>query len=283
MEEIEMNKWTQSIYNHLERYKIKKWNDHKKVKFRGKLYGHILSEDLKEENYMSSIVKEEAKNIKKHMYWHHLNSSQTMCLNFFVPLIKNHLLPLFFQKVLNLNVDIIDCKDCKFEYTPETGGTNFDFYVKDLKGKNYYFEIKYTEADINKKTSVEDSLHRHEVFMDLYNPKIKKNKLFVSAHIDEEMFMLEHYQAYRNMVEAINGDYSIFITMSNNHGTENEFKSATEKLGLKTKENLEKNCILLLHWEDVVAKTQYMIDEIGNKELTDYYEEFFKKYIDINN
>jgi hypothetical protein len=278
MEEIEMNKWAQSIYDHLERYKIHKWNDDKKVKFRDKLYGHILPENLKEENYMSSIVKEEAKNIKKHMYWHHLNSSQTMCLNFFVPLIKNNLLSIFFKKVLNLNVDIIDNK---FEYTPEAGGTNFDFYVKDSKDKNYYFEIKYTEADINKKTSVEDPFHRHEVFMGLYNPKIKKNKLFVSAHIDEDTFMLEHYQAYRNMVEAINGDYSIFITMSGNPGTEKEFKSATEKLGLITKEDQKKNFILLLHWEDVVAKTQYMIDELGNKELADYYEEFFKKYIDL--
>lgn len=278
MEEIEMNKWTQSIYDHLERYKIHKWNDDKKVKFRDKLYGHILPENLKEENYMSSIVKEEAKNIKKHMYWHHLNSSQTMCLNFFVPLINENLLSLFFKKVLNLNVDI---KDKKFEYTPEAGGTNFDFYVKDSKYKNYYFEIKYTEADINKKTSVEDPLHRHEVFMGLYDPKIKKNKLFVSAHIDEDTFMLEHYQAYRNMVEANNGDYSIFITMSGNSGTEKELKSATEKLGLITKKDQKKNCILLLHWEDVVAKTQYMIDELGNKELTDYYEEFFKKYIDV--
>jgi len=64
--------------------------------YRGKLYDHILPlADKKYKNkaniieyYRDDFYKSELSKIKYHKYFHHLNSSQAMCINFFYPLIK---------------------------------------------------------------------------------------------------------------------------------------------------------------------------------------------------
>lgn len=270
----EMSKWINSVYDHLGRYKASKMKKPYQVEFRNKLYNHILKVEDGDCNYLGDDATEESKNIKKHMYWHHLNSSQTMCINYFAPLIRRSLLSTFFKRILDIDAEI---SDHKFEHTPKENSTNFDFWAKDYNNKNYFFEIKYTEADVNKKTSASDP---KSAYAEFYKEDCDENPLF-KGHISFDTFMFKHYQAYRNMVKAKNGDYSIFITMDGNSGVTNELDKSIKDLGL-TRESCRDNHILLLTWQEIIEKTISLFKELGNLELTDYYCKFREKYIELD-
>lgn len=271
-----MKTWRKRVYDHLEKYKKETLKIPENGVFKGIEYGHILP---KENGPLNYIWVEKKMNynlkIKQHMYWYHLNSSQTMCINFFLPLIlkeKKDYLSLFFEKVLGINKKI---KHSEFEKELEKGSTNFDFYAEDSDGRHYYFEIKYTEYDVSKKTSTEKVKETYEKF---YQNDVKSNPTF--SKVDEDMFMNKHYQAYRNMVKAKGDDYSIFITMDGNEGVDKEIDKALADLDLNRENAREKN-IILLHWGEVVKKTLDFIYERDDQELIDYYMEFEKKYLDF--
>lgn len=82
---------------------IKDWlSEYKTTHFKGledgkwkrnkKSYSHILPDALKYDNllptYRDLFCKSNYNSIKLHSDFHHLNSSQAMCINLFYPLIK---------------------------------------------------------------------------------------------------------------------------------------------------------------------------------------------------
>ena len=268
-----MSKWTNNVYEHLSRYKALHLKKPYQVEFRNKLYGHILRVDDSECNYLGDEARDESKKIKKHMYWYHLNSSQTMCINYFAPFIKSGRLSTLFKEVFGINAEI---DDWEFEHTPKENSTNFDFWARDKKGNNYYFEIKYTEGDVNKTTSASDP---SVAFKDFYMDDYESNKLF-KGHISFDEFMYEHYQAYRNMVKAKDGDYSIFITMDGNSGVTNELNKALKDLGL-TRDNCRNHHILVLSWQKITEQTLVFVKQLNDIKLINYYTDFKEKYIDL--
>src|SRR5690554_2262105 len=129
-----------------------KWKRNKKT------YSHIFPEDKWKLNLLTPYEHElekyiEEKKIKKHTDFHHLNSSQAMCLNFFYPLIK--------EKELDIILKIIGFdKDEKVNYNSvcfekkskveKKNRTCFDFYLETTSEKKLFFEIKYCEQDFGK-------------------------------------------------------------------------------------------------------------------------------------
>ena len=103
-EDNKIMKYQEKIKQHLEHYKINVlgiqengiWKKNKKP------YGHILPEWKRNENiisYYRDFCEKLTKDFKLHSGFHHLNSSQAMCLNYFGPLI--------YEKKLSLVLDII--------------------------------------------------------------------------------------------------------------------------------------------------------------------------------
>lgn len=268
-ETLQMIEWKKIIYNHLEYYKNKELKIKNNGTYRNKEYGHILPKDQGDKNYFDDVASYVSDNkIKKHQNWYHLNSSQTMCLNFFVPLINK--MSDFFVEVLN--IEDVKVSESKFEYVPVNNSTNFDFYVIDQNKKEYFFEIKYTEDTITKKSNASNL---DVAFKKYYKEEKEASDLF--KKIDCNVFMQKHYQAYRNMVKAKGNNYSIFIVLRDNIGVNNEFDSALNDLGLKRETCGEKN-ILLFYWDDVVNKTIELVKD--DEKLKKYYENFRYKYLD---
>jgi len=237
-------------------------------------YAHILPECILMNNYMCDEAILESEKIKKHENWYHLNSSQTLCINVFVMLIIDdyYYLSKLLSNVLGFSIRIVKHE---FERVETKGSTNFDFYCEDDKGHKYYFEIKYTEKDIAKKTGASNP---KATFDEKYRTLIE-NGSYLKWCLQEDnwkVFMFNHYQAYRNIVMANEnkGDYVFFITMRHNPGTYNELLSAIRD----TNEKL--NNVKSLYWEDLIETVLKLVND--NPELSEYYKKVKQKYFDID-
>ena len=237
----------------------------------GQKYGHILPLADAEKNYLSNVSKDSLKQEERHKFWYHLNSSQTLCVNFFAPLINiengkylNDLMSKLLGKKISMKHEE---KSPKFEYVPVPKSTNFDFYFKDTNSNEYFFEIKYTEAGISESGGGRTP---SKAFVDFYEKDVLNNPMF--RNVTEDMFMNKHFQAYRNMVKGVGDNYSIFITMKSNKATYEELQSALNDLEVKETPN-----VVLLYWEELIDLVLELVKD--NEELKDYYQRFKKKYI----
>jgi hypothetical protein len=270
---ISYSKWYEMIKEHLSNYKKNELQLKENGVWvgNGQKYGHILPLADAEKNYLSNVSKDSLKQEERHKFWYHLNSSQTLCVNFFAPLINvenGKYLNDLMSKLLGKKISIKhEEKSPKFEYVPVPKSTNFDFYFKDTNSNEYFFEIKYTEAGISESGGGRTP---SKAFVNFYEKDVLNNPVF--KNVTEDMFMDKHFQAYRNMVKGIGDNYSIFITMKNNKATYEELQSALKDLKVKETPN-----IILLYWEELVDKVLELVKD--NKELKDYYQRFKKKYI----
>jgi len=255
------NNWYQIIKKHLGNYKKEVLKINENGTFRNKEYSHIIPKELGSKNYLRSSFEKLV--LKKHPDWYHMNSSQTVCVNFFAVLDNNELSKLM-SAILNREILV---KQAEFEYTPVKNSSNYDYYIQDINGNNYYFEIKYSESTIDKKSKASDKSDAYEKY---YKNDVKSNPIF--KNITENDFMTNHFQAYRNMVKGKGDDYSIFITMRSNEGTYNELKSALEDLRVKDAHNT-----ILLYWENLINDVMELFKD--KAELVSYYKEFKDKYI----
>ena len=82
--------------------------------------------------------------IKLHMDWHHMNSSQILCIAYFYSFINNkNKLQKLVTDVLKINSEV---SSAEFEYIT-SDGSNIDFVVHLKNGGTVFFEIKYTERE----------------------------------------------------------------------------------------------------------------------------------------
>lgn len=156
---VNLRNFQTSVKQHLGSYKKDKLGNLQCGKWRDNFYAHILPQKEEKLNiidkYRNDFYSSEYSKINFHKYFHHLNSSQAMCINFFYPLIKEKSL----ESVLNcmkINGEInYTSDDICFEKESELDkyegrSTNFDFYIKLKSGVQLYFEIKYTENGFGK-------------------------------------------------------------------------------------------------------------------------------------
>lgn len=249
-------------------------------------YEHILHKNKYElniiEKYRRDFFQSDYyKSITLHKYFHHLNSSQALCINFFYPLIKENLLESILS-VMGIEGDInYNPNDICFEKVSklETNigrKTNFDFYIKLDSGIKIYFEIKYTENGFGKvKKDKEHKVYKDhkKKFYDIYMPLIKNNHAIKESFKTEEKF-LNNYQIMRNIAHISKESYVIFIYPKENNGIRKAALSAREKI-------IEKGWgdhFILFTWEDLIKQLEY---SLNSKELIDYYnKEFSFKYLE---
>lgn len=248
--------------------------------YKGKelLYEHILPEVNKElniiEKYRTDFFQSDYKNINLHKYFHHLNSSQAMCINFFYPLIKENLLESILDVIrikgeINYNSnDICFEKESELEINAKRK-TNFDFYIKLTSGVKIYFEIKFTENEFGK--AKHDVEHKNK-FNDIYMPLIKNNPCIKEIFKTEDIF-LKNYQVMRNIAHISEDSYVVFIYPKENKGIRKAALAAREEI-------IESGWgahFILFTWDDLINELKY---SVSSKELTEYYnKEFSDKYL----
>lgn len=181
-----------------------------------KSYPHILPEENKFENllpaYRDRIITYLNNNqIKLHTDFHHLNSSQAMCFNFFFPF--------YFEQSIEIITDFFGLKNERVNYDTvcfEKEGleaefgrkpTSFDFYFETNSGKQIHFEIKYTEDGFGK------SVINSEKFKNLYSKFLQP--LNPTFHSTEKFF--ESYQILRNLIHINDNSFVIFVYPLNNN------------------------------------------------------------------
>ena len=275
-----MNNFKDMVTKHLENYKINKLRVAETgiFRYRGKEIpcGHILPENMGDLNiiypYNLELNSSQSLNFKRHKYFHHLNSSQAMCINFFFPLIKAKQLE-YVLKILNIS-GRVDYSSVAFEKesnveAPSDRKTSFDFYFQTLEGSNIFFEIKYTENGFGK--AIHDQEHIDK-FNRTYEPAMKKCSAIKDEYKTMDQF-LEHYQIMRNLVNIKKKNYVVFIYPEENLNIKRDAENVNANIISK---NWQKHFIPLT-WETLVADPNSYLSSI---QLKQYYEnEFSKKYL----
>lgn len=253
--------------------------------FRGNemYYGYILPKEKEHlniiEKYRSDFFKSAYLPKTFHQYFHHLNSSQAMCINFFYPLTKEKLLELVID-ILGIEGDIsYNVVNCCFEKESaleknSTRKTNFDFFLKLNAGVvdseiNIYFEIKYSENDFGK--AYPDSEHKKK-FQETYVPLLINNVAINNYYKEEETF-LKNYQIMRNLAHIDKNNYIVFLYPQGN--------KMIRKAAIKARDEIVekgwKNHFIPFTWEDMIKE---LCDRLTSEEVVKYFNiDFSDKYI----
>src|SRR5450759_384591 len=153
------------LLNHLSTYKRDTLSVPEHGQFFGREYPHILPPTHQRLNilprYRDHFYASPHSKIKFHLFFHHLNSSQALCINLFYPLIAEHQLPLI-TSYLGIKTNSYPAP--KFEKISgiENGKrrTNFDFHLRYPEGDEIFFEVKYTERQFGKASN--DTEHQEK-------------------------------------------------------------------------------------------------------------------------
>jgi len=255
----------ETVKQHLGLYKIEElaikgngiWVNNKKE------YEHIIPEKQKEKNliektYYTNLIDFAFNNkIKLHSGFHHMNSSQALTLNLFVPLIVEHQMVIVL-KLLGIHDQI---EKSVFEHIEDKSEyTNFDFFIKGIK-ENIFFEVKYTEDKFGSTKPDQNHVEKYE--------QIYKNPLKEIAEVSEAEFFKE-YQLWRNIIYSTRG-VVVFVFPKFRVDLTLEVENAIKKL-----KNNDRVKILFI--EDILEK----VIETNNHSLIEHFNEFAKKYLNIN-
>ncbi len=180
-------------------------------------YPHILPEDNKFYNLLPTYREKltsylEEQHIKLHADFHHLNSSQAMCFNFFFPLFQERTLECItdFLGLTNetVNYDTVcfekEGLEAKFGRRP----TSFDFFFETTSGKKLHFEIKYTEGEFGKA----------EINADKFDSVYSKFLQPLNSSFHNSQLFFDNYQILRNLIHIDNTSFVIFVYPQDNDG-----------------------------------------------------------------
>lgn len=235
---------------------------------------HILPYAEREKNileqYRENYFASEYADITFHQYFHHLNSSQGLCINLFYPLIVENSLD-HFMSYLGLQTGPklfpVFEKDSDLEIAARR--TSFDFYVKQAETRRVYVEVKYTEDGFAQAKNDEE--HRKK-FIETYLPLVKDKLLLLDPKCQECDVFLRHYQILRNLVHVSDNDYVVLLFPAGNEKVLEEAIYARDQL--LTDKGRERLKIVLLN--EFVA---FLEDECVGSKLDGYYQDFRKKYL----
>ncbi|MCR4562782.1 MAG: hypothetical protein K5694_06245 [Bacilli bacterium] len=272
-------KWYGDIKAHLADYKINilEIPSNGIYEKNGKEYKHILPKVEGERNYINDIARNSLKPEDRHHDWFHLNSSQTLCVNYFAMLMDEEAknLSLILSRWINKEIHV-NPSTMKFEKVDKSlyGDSNFDFYCEDTEGHKYFFEIKYTERGIAKKCQPKHDKSDKNL-LKIYDEKYRKMVEKEGSILDFDnpfIFMKKHYQAFRNIccANSKEGDYTFFLTMYGNVLTRKELDSCLEYVS-------NKEFLKILYWEDIIKDTGEFFK--NNEALREYFEELARKYL----
>ena len=268
--------FTTKIKKHLSDYKVKKfpgledgtWRNNKQS------YSHIFAECNKFDNLLKPYNAELTSYIKTSKTtldsnFHHLNSSQAMCLNFFYPLFYERKLELI-TDYLGLSNEIVDYESVFFEkagldYRRVRKPTKFDFYFETKSNKKIYFEIKYTEPQYGRSSG---RIVNRETFKNVYSKHLSSiNEEFHNA----DSFYFE-YQVLRNLIHIDDESYVVFVYPKDNTGiSKGVDKIKKEILKLEYFDHF-----FTIDWNNLY---EYISKNIVISKLQEHYTEFNSKYL----
>ena len=238
-------------------------------------YSHILPEEYWFNNLLPEYKSElkdyiRSKKVKRHPDFHHLNSSQAMCLNFFYPLIKEDKLQLVLD-FLTIDNDSVDYDSVRFEkesfierqkgYRP----TSFDFYFKTQTNKEIHFEIKYTEQDFGKAKQDVDHLGKYDIVY-------QNHCSVIDSRYSNCTDFLNYYQLMRNVIHVADNSYVVFLFPKNNIKIKQQAEFAKTTL---VKPDFQKN-IINCTWESLLdfADTSNLNSQRLVKQMDDFKEKY---------
>lgn len=247
-------------------------------KYRGRVlkYDHILPTKLAHlnilESYRGAFYDSDYSKINYHRYFHHLNSSQALCINLFFPLIAENRLDLIIELLGIKALDSIFSAEFEHESTFEISNsrkTNFDFYVKHSNNQNVFFEIKYTESGFGK---ARHDIEHKKKFNDTYQLLLNDNQ-FISDKYKKWDIFLNNYQIMRNLVHINEISSVVFVIPESNAKVYRQSVQAfNEILTAKGQDRLR-----VLSIESIV---DFIVKNVGNsKVLTTHYNQFKRKYL----
>lgn len=250
------------IYKHLGKYKGNSLDIHEPGVYRGKEYNHILPKERKDDNLISPFYREAMKDridkdsIKLHQFFHHLNSSQALAINFFIPLVVENKLHYIFSA---LGVDKEIVTHTKLEKVVDSKEfTNFDFFIRGEKN-TYYFEVKYTEDGFPRREIKDSTSNKYnQIYRELLKP---------ITHIEKDTFFA-HYQLWRNISYAAQG-IIVFVFPLFRKDLTAVVESAKEKMHAY-QENVK-----VIYIDDICSE---IVQNDTNKRLRNHFSEFSKKY-----
>lgn len=226
------------------------------------------------ERYRDQFFSSDYTQIKLHRYFHHLNSSQALCINLFYPLIAENALGLFLQFLgiapgTGPQVDLHALFEKESNIEVASRRTSFDFYVQRAAASNIFVEVKYTEDGFGKAKNDEE--HRDK-FRKTYLPLLVEKSLFLEPECQEEVLFLSHYQILRNLVHISDTDHVVLLFPSANTVVAEEALYARDQF--LTDAGRDRLRIVFL--EEFVS---FLEDQCMGYPLDGYYQAFRAKYL----
>lgn len=232
---------------------------------------HILPIDFRKKNilkqYRQQFWSSKHANIKFHRYFHHLNSSQALCINLFYPLIIENSIDLFLQ-YLRISSDANYALFEKESAIEKSGRrTSFDFYIETKSGYQIFVEVKYTEGGF---AQAKNDHEHQDKFHNTYLPFVKGSP-FLVKECQGENFFLSHYQILRNLIHINNNDFVVLLFPYANSDVREEANCASELLTDSGKEKLK-----IIYLEEIVT---FLKEHCVGTPLGDYFKSFQEKYL----
>jgi hypothetical protein len=235
---------------------------------------HILPVNFKAhniiENYRKSFYASSSSKIDFHRFYHHLNSSQALCINLFFPLMVENKLSLILDQ-LNIPKQAITEATFEKESDIESGSgrkTNFDFYLRLEDNTRVYFEIKYTESEFGK--AKKDDEHRLK-FTGTYLPLVKNNDYIKPAYKSVDSF-LDSYQIMRNLCHIDEKSFVVFVYPKANKKIHSQAESVPDNILTELGQNKFRALVL----ETAIDE---LLRQVETEKLEDHYQEFKDKYL----
>ncbi|MCK4798080.1 MAG: hypothetical protein KAT05_11905 [Spirochaetes bacterium] len=238
---------------------------------------HILPQEFISPNilekYRESFYASKLSSINFHRYFHHLNSSQAMCINLFLPFIFEKGLLKYLFSYLNLPAEKMDKAEFEKKSDVEIMGrggrkTNFDFFIQTKIGNKFYFEIKYTENGFASTHIDEKHIKK---FSNTYSSLLTDN-MYINEEYKSMDSFLSNYQIMRNLVHIAEKRYVIFVIPKQNKKVYNQATEAERNILSAT----GKKYFKILTIEEFL---NYILNlDLNNSLITEYFMEFKKKY-----
>lgn len=267
------------VWEHLAKYKVGvlKVREDGIFNFYGqkRRRAHILPIAHRDENvlerYRIQFFSSDYSNIKLHQFFHHLNSSQALCINLFYPLIVENALGLFLQ-FIGIAPEVVERALFEKESDLEVAArrTSFDFYIQLSAVIKIFVEVKYTEGGFSQAKN--DAEHRTK-FRKIYLPLVEKS-LFLVSGCQEESLFFRYYQVLRNLLHISDTDHVVLLFPSENTIVAEEATYARDQL--LTDAGRARLRIVFLDEFVAFLETQC----IGGP-LDGYYQAFRTKYLPI--
>ena len=268
---MSQSEFKQEILKHLVSYKTKQLKNTNKGEYNYNKYDHIFSKDerylnfLEPYNYPNIISELSETGIKLHKGFGHLNSSQVMTINYFMPYLKQksklkHLSNIFsahYNKAYRF-------KNITLEHLSDIEQDGFTRTTVDVlleaEDHHVFIEVKYTENGFESKSNDSYITRYNQVYLPIMK-KLLHDKIIKSI-VPYDVFMKD-YQMYRMMCHVSIKDRVIFLYPKDNKPIDKSIR------GLRT--YISDDYVSVLYLEDLCVKTNDYISQHQTK-LSYYYK-----------